>query len=660
MDYKHWISKWQKENNFNIENDRNKPKSYIFSFFPKGNLHGFQNGDFRCLIQADIIARYKRQRGFNVLFPTGVDSLAYTAFIESKRLNQGLTDELSNSFYSQMLELGIGVNDSKYIDMRHNQYLELMQASVIELYKKGYIKYQNTQVYYDKKRNKIFDKRYNLDLPKINEDAFVLDIKDAMPYIVNSINSLPFDIKQKALDTINPKRIMELNFLLNNGESIEYKTEEPEYIGGISFILANPEYVDLSLYSSYDEIYSIEEYLDGKTTKFGVFSGLVATNPLTGEMIPVFISLLYDKPFYFGNPTIDGDDLALAKEEEIPYKSVLEKGVLVDSDFISFYSPQEARELIFNFFIEADVARESYEYASELLISSSDTFGALFPFLIDEDTKLLYSLEEHLPYAFSNKLRPVLKEEVDIVGTEIKGTMNSHFVNAMLLILSILYDSLGSQVSLLSDETIKEINKWTPIDFLAIKETDIENLVYAIAIQAIILSDKGLKEKKLFNNITIFNETLDEKNREIKKNNNNLLNITSILNSNYHDSLRLLVCDFKPSDNLIFYVDYLKEYNDLISKIISISNNLEEENSSLDFKLYQFKKAINDSLEKYDLNSYYSAIKDLILGLDSKIGKKQFKQILILLYPLIPFTAENRYQEIYNSKYSLINEDWPE
>ena len=85
MEREYWIEKWQKDNDFSIENDRLREKSFIFASFPKANMFGFQSLGFRHLIYADAYARYQRFQNKNVLFPVGIHSLCNTSFLENKK-----------------------------------------------------------------------------------------------------------------------------------------------------------------------------------------------------------------------------------------------------------------------------------------------------------------------------------------------------------------------------------------------------------------------------------------------------------------------------------------------------------------------------------------------------------------------------------------------
>ena len=132
-----WYKKWLLNRGFILENDMLKSKSYIYTTMPKANQFGYQNGNIRGIIASDIYARFDRLNDYNVLFPLGFDTLASSSFQESKKNNNLLDDEIPNLYIEELKELGIGINDYKLINMRHNEYLVSLQEAFIDLYEKG-------------------------------------------------------------------------------------------------------------------------------------------------------------------------------------------------------------------------------------------------------------------------------------------------------------------------------------------------------------------------------------------------------------------------------------------------------------------------------------------------------------------------------------------
>jgi leucyl-tRNA synthetase len=342
------------------------------------------------------MARFYRFTYNNVLFPTGYNTLANTAFLETRRLND--INDISEIFYNQMIRLGIGINPNKDIKMNSNEYLSLLQYSFIDLYERGYIKYDYCDCYYDDLNNKIFD-RINKPslLPQSNIKSFYLDISNVVDNIVEKINSLNVldETKSEMIDFLNPKSYLSINLSVSSGEELNIKMSNPELLGGISYILINPEHFDITNYIDPNEELSIISFLNDDNSNDVVFTGTFAKNPLTGADIPVFISLLFDKPYHLGIPDVDTTDREFAISNDLDIVRIIEDGKLIESDFISGYSQEEARSLIIDAFIDADIAikEEVYEH-TKILISSLDNYGALFPFL--EDNNEIHSLKDYL------------------------------------------------------------------------------------------------------------------------------------------------------------------------------------------------------------------------------------------------------------------------
>ena len=203
--YKYWLDRWAKSKIFSVENDHIKQKSYLFSSFPKTNILGFQNGNIRPVLIGDFYSRYQRMNNFNVMYPVGYDSLGMKSFMENKKMSSIINDDISLIFKEQLLKLGIGIDENKEIDLKHREYLIILQHAFIDLYEKGYIKYDNMVVYQDAEQKKIIDSYYKNDSLSPNRvKAFYLDICELHPQIINKINELNIDdsIKEELIKAI--------------------------------------------------------------------------------------------------------------------------------------------------------------------------------------------------------------------------------------------------------------------------------------------------------------------------------------------------------------------------------------------------------------------------------------------------------------------------
>lgn len=668
MDREYWIKKWQADKTFSLEVDRLKKRSYIYTPFPKCNLYGFQNGNVRGLVYSDVVARFHRFKAYNVLFPTGCHSLGNTSFVENKKLSSVLNDDIQLLFTKQMSMLGIGINDDKHIDMRHNEYLANLQQAFIDLYSKGYIEYKDCKVYYDKKANKIYDEiTCPSGLPTIINKSFVLKVKDFILDIIDDINNLDCNnnVKNKLINCFKPKKILDVDFYVTNGFNIKASMTNPEYMGGVSFIFLNPDYIDIINLVDSTEYESVMEYLEGKDkNKLFAFSGLFAINPLTAKEIPIFISSMFQCDVYLGIPSCDEDDKVLVIEEELENISIFDsENKLINSDFLDGMTSEVAGETIINAFVDADIAKVRYVYEhDEILLSSLDNFGPLFPFLEDKDNNKIFSLKGHLPYVFSSKMRPVLLDNVDIVGDTMNGTINNLFTEGMCPIISVLFDSIGSVISIFSNEALGELSTTNGIKYLALSEDDIySSILMPMIFYKIIERENNKKLPRLFNKIELFDKVVDIQLKDIKRANNNLLDFDDILDNYSSDSIRMFMASSPSSESFMFNKYYLDDLNKLINNLYECLTNGFKDGANCDYALFNLVKDCNKYLDSYDVTSYAKAIEDFICNfvLDHGLSANQTLIFIKLISPIMPFIAEEVYKELFNGKYSLMNEDWP-
>ena len=657
-----WNLKFIQDKIYSIDNDRFKEKRYVFSPFPPANMHGFQDGDIRHIVLADLMARYMRMQNHNVLFPTGNNSLTKESFVECKKLYKSLDDKSTDIFYNQMVELGIGIDDNKSINMRHGEYVSLLQNAFIELYERNYIKYHNTLVYYDKDLNEIYDS-FEDHGKKTLMKCFTLDVLGILPQVVDDINNIDMDknIKEELINKLSPTTVLKLDFIISNGLTLEVEMEEPEYMGGISYIFLNPNYMDIKRYISNDEYSSVKEFLESDEGLYA-FSGLLAKNPLTGLDIPIFISKLYAKGIYLGLPDIDLEDKLLVENEGFDYITILKDGVLINSDILDGYNKEEGKKKIIEAFTEAEIAKECIVYKNgEILLSSLEGFGALIPFL--EDKEDIYSLKDFLPYLISYQFRPVLLDNVNIPGTPIPGTINANFTDGMLPILSILYDNIGSIESIFSEDNKKMFSNWLPIDVAFIPKNEIvTSLLMPIILYNIIKKEVSYNLPRLFNKVYLLPRALDIHQKTIKRQNNNLMDMDKFINLYGSNTIRYLCSKSKIEEEMVFDNYFLLDIKEYISKIeSSIRNSTNHERLNLDYFFHKLIEETKIALDKADINEYISLLKEFnekILFRDV-ISKEQALIYLEIIYPLLPELSENLYEELFNGKYSIVNVGWP-
>ena len=664
MDKTYWYKRWQSDKCFVVENDRLKKKSYIYVPFPKTNIFGFQDADIRRLIAGDIIGRYQRMQDKNVLFPTGFHSLCNSSFVENKKYSNVLNDDISDIFKNQMLSLGIGVNDAKCIDMRHKEFLGNLQNAFVELYERKYIEYKYTRVYFDEKHNKIYDYLNKKDdLLIINQKCFVLSFESLIPQILKDINSIKCTdkIRQHLINGLKPKNVLKMELLVSNNNTLPIEMEQPQFLGGVSYIFLNPEYIDITSYIDINEYYNVMEYLE-TGNDICVYTGLMAQNPLTGKMIPIFISTIYNKDVYLGIPGIDEADFKLASDAGLDIINIVYDGHMVNSDILDGLSIQDAKKKIIDMFIDADMASLKTIYENHSVnLSSLDNFGPLFPFLEDKQTGTISALKGHLPYSFSSKLRPVLKDDVDILGTTMNGTINNLFVEGIAPILSIIYDDIGAIESIFSRITKEELSNWLPIDYVLVDEDSIySSVLMPIILYNIIKKESGYDLPNLINRVEVSPKTLDANGKNIRRANNNLVDMTNLLDIYYPDTIRLYCMSVPINFPMSFDQNVLCDLDKAIRYVETALSGFQD-NNDLNFEFDKFLSNANYALENYNVYEYTKEVYQFInkCVLRKSLTKRQALAFIKIIYPLMPFVAEEIYQKVFNGRYSIINEEWP-
>ncbi len=658
--YKDFVLAWQQNKIFRVENDKIKSKAYFFSSFPNTEFYGFQDGNVRSLLIGDFFSRYYRMNEYNVLFPTGLSTLGKTVH---ENIRKYKNDELVKIYQQQLERLGVGIDSKHFLLLNQKEYVSDAQLAFLQLYQRGYIKYDYMKVYYDKAHKQISD----VQLPENQGNVtalkvFYLDISEIQNDLVIKIDNLPVaqPIKKKLLGMLCPKESMVMDFMVTNGTRIKLQFKEPEYMGGISFILIHPDYVDFTMYSTLQEFSSIEKYLaDDNTNDFGVFTGSYAINPLTGKRIPIYISVLHACPIYVANPFLNEEDRQIALDEMLPVVDVVQNGVFIESDFLNGVEEQAGRKIIMERFLEADMCEiEKYYSRDKILLSSLDMFGILYPFLVDEDGKL-YSLEQNLPITLSSKLNMIIS---DIPVNKINGSINMTFAKGMLPILSLLYDEIGGSISIFSKEAINSLRDWGGIEVLSINENELlEYVLFPLCIEAIIEKEKKVTLQPLFKKLVVNPLVVDANLIPINRIHNNLLDFNSLFNQLEEDTIRSYFLKKSPDEPIVFDKEELNDLNHLIGKILAYFENNFCKQNQLDSQFVDFQTHANGFLDQKDVTNYVH----FVLGFfentvaNEQITSKQGLVYLKMLYPVMPFLAETIYAQKYKGKYLICNLGWP-
>lgn len=446
---KKWQKYWEEEELFKTRNKDEKENYYVLEMFPypSGKLH---MGHVRVYSIGDVIARFKRMKGFNVLHPMGWDAFGLPA--ENAAIKHGnihpreWTWENIKSMKEQMKALGLSYDWEKEIATADPDYYRWTQWFFIQMYKNNlaYKKEQavnwcpscETVLANEQVVNNRCERCDSIVEQKELEQWF-LKITDYAEELLEGHSELdwPQRVKTMQKNWIGKSEGLSIRFPIKEiEEELEVFTTRPDTIYGATYMVLAPEhpYVDqlISNQPNEDEIRNFikkvksqaeMERTSPQSSKDGIFTGSFATNPMTQQEIPIYIAnyvlMGYGTGAIMAVPAHDQRDFDFAKKYDLPIKAViqphdLEKklngatmqrarsddGYLINSQKFNGLTVQKAFEAIADYMEKEDIGERKINYRlRDWLISRQRYWGAPIPMIYCEKCGTVPVPEKDLP-----------------------------------------------------------------------------------------------------------------------------------------------------------------------------------------------------------------------------------------------------------------------
>jgi len=352
-----WQQIWADTSAFKATEQDGTPKMFLAEMFPYPSGAGLHVGHVRNFTIVDVLTRFYRQQGLNVLRPFGYDTFGLPAenyAIKTGTAPQDVTRVNIDNFRTQAKRLGFAIDWSREINTSDPEYYRWTQWCFLQLYKKG-LAYQkesyqwwcpvdqtvlaNEQV----ENGKCWRCGHEVEKKKMKQWFF--KITEYADELLDSIDSLewPDKIKTMQKNWIGRSIGAEIDFHLTDSQKITVFTTRPDTIMGATFLVVAPEYVGLDYLLTDD---TREEVLAYKSAalkkseierqenkeKTGVFTGSYAINPATKEKIPIWVADYvlagYGTGAIMAVPAMDDRDREFAEAHDL---SIVETE-LVDRD----------------------------------------------------------------------------------------------------------------------------------------------------------------------------------------------------------------------------------------------------------------------------------------------------------------------------------------
>lgn len=367
-------TKWQKvweDNDFGkTYNDSDKPKYYALSMFPypSGRLH---MGHVRNYTITDVIARFKKMQGFNVLHPIGWDSFglpAENAAIKHGESPEKWTDENIGYMKLQLKKLGLMYDWDREIATCKPDYYKWTQWLFLQFYKKGLAYKKEAAVNWCEECATVLANEQVIDgkcwrcdnlVEKKYLSQWFLKITDYAEQLLQDIDKLegwPDSVKTMQKNWIGKSQGAILKFKVVekiDGEEMEIPvyTTRPDTVYGITYLVVAPEYKDIEKLTTPEQKQAVEDYranarkmteierLSTERTKTGVPLGTHAINPFTGEEFSLWTAdyalVEYGTGAVMAVPTHDERDFDFAKKYKLPMKVVIAPKENCHSELVS-------------------------------------------------------------------------------------------------------------------------------------------------------------------------------------------------------------------------------------------------------------------------------------------------------------------------------------
>jgi len=368
----HWQKVWQDRKSFEVANDDPRERYYVLEMFPypSGRIH---MGHVRNYSMGDVVARYQRARGKNVLHPMGWDAFglpAENAAIERKVAPGAWTYQNIATMRDQLKSMGLSLDWSREIATCDPEYYQHQQAMFIDFLEAGLVSRKKSKVNWDPVDHTVLANEQVIDGRGWRSGALVeqreltqwfLKISDFSEELLSAIDTLeewPEKVRTMQRNWIGKSEGLRLLFDVAEGRehatSVEVFTTRPDTIFGASFIALSADHkLTTALAAGNAELAAFVEECHRlgtatetieKAVKKGFFTGLRVKHPvLEGQTLPVYVAnfvlMDYGTGAIFGCPAHDQRDLDFARKYDLPVIPVV---LPPDADPASFAVADEA------------------------------------------------------------------------------------------------------------------------------------------------------------------------------------------------------------------------------------------------------------------------------------------------------------------------------
>ena len=604
---KKWQNYWADNKTFKTSDNLGQKKFYALDMFPYPSGAGLHVGHPEGYTATDIVSRYKRMQGYNVLHPMGWDAFGLPA--EQYALDTGndpreFIKQNIQTFKRQIQELGFSYDWDREVNTTDPEYYKWTQWIFIQLYNKGLAYVDEVAVNWCPALGTVLSNEEVVDgvsergghpVYRRPMKQWVLKITEYADRLLEDLDELdwPESIKDMQRNWIGRSEGARVSFEIENKDaSIDVFTTRPDTIYGTTFLVLSPEHSLVNEITSEDKLEAVKKYQEDSSKKSdlertdlakdksGVFTGAYAINPLTGKKLPIWIAdyvlSSYGKGAVMAVPAHDERDYEFASKFNLPINEVIAGGDIqkeaytgvgehINSGELNGLDNETAISKAIELLVAKGAGEKKVNYKlRDWLFSRQRYWGEPIPVIHWEDGTMTTVPEEELPLLLpeTDEIKPsgtgesplanidefvnVIDEKTGMKGRRETNTMPQWAGSCWYYLRYI--DPHNS--NMLADP--EKLKHWLPVDlYIGGVEHAVLHLLYARFWHKV-LYDLGVvptKEpfQKLFNQGMI----LGEGNEKMSKSKGNVVNPDDIVDSHGADTLRLYEMFMGPLDAAI-------------------------------------------------------------------------------------------------------------
>ena len=442
-----WQSFWSENNSFKVKRDNNKKKFYCLEMFPypSGKIH---MGHVRNYTIGDVLSRYKKMQGYNVLHPMGWDSFGMPAENAARENNLDpkiWTEKNISVMKNQLKKLGLSIDWDREISTCSEDYYKHQQLFFLELFDKGLVYRKENYVNWDPvdetvlANEQVIDGKgwrsgANVERKKLNQwffniSKFSEDLLDGL----EKLDDWPNKVKVMQKNWIGKSFGCEIDFKIEGNlpiNEIKCFTTRPDTLYGFSFLAVSVDHPLSKYFNDKKDFLEFKKQCSKTGTteesialgeKIGYKTNLFAINPLdNSQRVPVYFAnfVLMDYGFgaVFGCPAHDQRDLDFAIKYKLPVKAVvkpideddnfkvgkeayLDAGIIFNSDILNgFKAPDESIIKTIEILEKRNIGKKKINFRlKDWGISRQRYWGCPIPIAYDSDNNVVKIPKEQLP-----------------------------------------------------------------------------------------------------------------------------------------------------------------------------------------------------------------------------------------------------------------------